>query len=146
MPSGEAALRASIVSLNQQSTAVLDLSFLPPKVQTQVRELDDQIAHVDEEKEKAVAVQDFERAALLRDQVDRLKKRREAVAGANIRLAKDQKLAQRVAQFESRIRELVQQQQQAVSSGDFDKARQLRDDLDRLRNQWIDVWNRDEER
>jgi ATP-dependent Clp protease ATP-binding subunit ClpA len=137
--------QAAAVSLSDESSAVEDFSFLPPEVQSQVRELGEQIERLDQEKEQAVAVQEFERAAHVRDQAERLKKRREAMAGANIRLAKDQRLAQRGAQFESRIRELVQQQEQAVSAGDFDKARQLRDDLDRMRNQWIDVWNRTDE-
>jgi ATP-dependent Clp protease ATP-binding subunit ClpA len=149
LPSAEAAssresrLRGVILSLSEEP-AVEDLSFLPPEVQKEVRELDDQIAHADEEKEQAVAEQDFERAAHLRDHSERLKKTREAIAGANILLAKDQRLAQRVAQFEAGIRYLVKEQQEAVSAGDFAKARLLRDDLDRLRNEWIDVWNRDE--
>jgi len=44
-----------------------------------VKELDEQIERLNQDKEEAVANQDFERAAALRDQADKLKKKKETV-------------------------------------------------------------------
>src|SRR5438094_6205733 len=44
-----------------------------------LKELDDQIERLNSDKEEAVANQDFERAAALRDQADKLKKRKETI-------------------------------------------------------------------
>jgi ATP-dependent Clp protease ATP-binding subunit ClpA len=49
---------------------------LPVGVQEEVKELERQIEQLNQEKEEAVAVSDFEKAALLRDRVDRLRKSR----------------------------------------------------------------------
>jgi ATP-dependent Clp protease ATP-binding subunit ClpA len=56
-----------------------DLSALPPETQEAVRELDDAIAKLNREKEEAVAAQDFEKAAMLRDRSDRLRKERQGL-------------------------------------------------------------------
>src|SRR6476619_3770614 len=44
-----------------------------------LKELDDQIERLNQDKEEAVANQDFERAAALRDQADKLKKKKETI-------------------------------------------------------------------
>ena len=44
-----------------------------------LKELDDQIEQLNQEKEEAVAEQDFEKAAHLRDQADKLKKKKETI-------------------------------------------------------------------
>ena len=44
-----------------------------------LKELDDQIEQLNQEKEEAVAEQDFEKAADLRDQADKLKKKKENI-------------------------------------------------------------------
>lgn len=44
-----------------------------------LKELDDQIERLNQDKEEAVANQDFERAAALRDQADKLKKKKESI-------------------------------------------------------------------
>jgi ATP-dependent Clp protease ATP-binding subunit ClpC len=44
-----------------------------------LKELDDQIERLNQDKEEAVANQDFERAASLRDQADKLKKKKETI-------------------------------------------------------------------
>ncbi|MBI4576833.1 MAG: ATP-dependent Clp protease ATP-binding subunit [Planctomycetes bacterium] len=44
-----------------------------------LRELDDEIKRQEKEKEEAVAAQDFERAASLRDQADKLKKKKDGI-------------------------------------------------------------------
>src|SRR6188472_3894018 len=44
-----------------------------------LKELDEQIERLNQDKEEAVANQDFERAAALRDQADKLKKRKETI-------------------------------------------------------------------
>jgi ATP-dependent Clp protease ATP-binding subunit ClpC len=44
-----------------------------------LREIDEQIERLNQDKEEAVANQDFERAAALRDQADKLKKRKETI-------------------------------------------------------------------
>ena len=44
-----------------------------------LKELDDQIDRLNQDKEEAVANQDFERAAALRDQADKLKKKKETI-------------------------------------------------------------------
>src|SRR5437868_3397943 len=45
----------------------------------ELKELDDQIERLNQDKEEAVANQDFERAAALRDQADKLKKKKETI-------------------------------------------------------------------
>jgi ATP-dependent Clp protease ATP-binding subunit ClpA len=54
-----------------------DLPDLPENVLLAVKDLDVQIDHLQQEKEAAVAALDFEKAADLRDQQDKLKKNRE---------------------------------------------------------------------
>src|SRR5262249_55490539 len=54
-----------------------DLQDLPEHARRALQELDAQIERLDREKEDAVAEQDFEKAACLRDQADKLKKGRE---------------------------------------------------------------------
>ena len=44
-----------------------------------LKELDEQIERLNQDKEEAVANQDFERAAALRDQADKLKKKKETI-------------------------------------------------------------------
>ncbi len=44
-----------------------------------LKELDEQIERLNQDKEEAVANQDFERAAALRDQADKLKKKKEEI-------------------------------------------------------------------
>jgi ATP-dependent Clp protease ATP-binding subunit ClpC len=44
-----------------------------------LKDLDDQIERLNQDKEEAVANQDFERAAALRDQADKLKKKKETI-------------------------------------------------------------------
>ena len=48
-----------------------------------LKEIDDQIEQLNQEKEAAVAEQDFEKAAHLRDQADKLKKKKEHDHHAN---------------------------------------------------------------
>jgi ATP-dependent Clp protease ATP-binding subunit ClpC len=52
---------------------------LPVEIQQAVRDLDAQIEQLTREKEEAVAAADFEKAALLRDRADKLKKKREKI-------------------------------------------------------------------
>jgi ATP-dependent Clp protease ATP-binding subunit ClpC len=56
-----------------------DLSDLPPELQDSLRELGAAIDKLNREKNDAVAAQDFEKAAWLRDRADRLKKERESL-------------------------------------------------------------------
>ncbi|HEV3448459.1 MAG TPA: Clp protease N-terminal domain-containing protein [Gemmataceae bacterium] len=64
----------------------VDLSNLPHETQTAIRELDAEISKLNQGKEEAVAEQDFEKAAMLRDKADRLrKKRRTVIANAQIK-------------------------------------------------------------
>ena len=42
-----------------------------------LKEIDDEVERLNKEKEEAVANQDFEKAAALRDQADKLKKKKE---------------------------------------------------------------------
>ncbi|HEX4129335.1 MAG TPA: ATP-dependent Clp protease ATP-binding subunit [Pirellulales bacterium] len=44
-----------------------------------LKEIDDQVEHLNKEKEEAVANQDFEKAAALRDQADKLKKKKQQI-------------------------------------------------------------------
>ncbi|HEX3869063.1 MAG TPA: ATP-dependent Clp protease ATP-binding subunit, partial [Pirellulales bacterium] len=44
-----------------------------------LKEIDDQVEHLNKEKEEAVANQDFEKAASLRDQADKLKKKKQSI-------------------------------------------------------------------
>ena len=44
-----------------------------------LKDLDDQIERLNQDKEEAVANQDFERAASLRDQADKLKKKKDTI-------------------------------------------------------------------
>jgi ATP-dependent Clp protease ATP-binding subunit ClpA len=67
-----AKLREQELRLREQEL----LSGLPEEVQQQVRELDVQIVQLTIEKEEAVRVSDFEKAADLRDQADGLRKKR----------------------------------------------------------------------
>jgi ATP-dependent Clp protease ATP-binding subunit ClpA len=55
------------------------LSSLPPEVQDKIRELDSQIEQLNREKVAAVDGSDFEKAALLRDRSDRLRKQRQNI-------------------------------------------------------------------
>jgi ATP-dependent Clp protease ATP-binding subunit ClpC len=59
--------------------AEAELGELPADVVQVIKELDVEIERFTEEKEGAVAEHDFEKAAHLRDQADRLKKRRESI-------------------------------------------------------------------
>ncbi|HIQ19928.1 MAG TPA: ATP-dependent Clp protease ATP-binding subunit [Planctomycetes bacterium] len=45
-----------------------------------LKEIDEEVERLNEEKERAVAEQDFEKAAALRDQADKLKKKKQAIA------------------------------------------------------------------
>jgi ATP-dependent Clp protease ATP-binding subunit ClpA len=54
-----------------------DLSGLPLEIQNSVREMDAAIEKLNQQKEGAVAVHDFEKAALLRDRAVDLKKKRQ---------------------------------------------------------------------
>jgi ATP-dependent Clp protease ATP-binding subunit ClpA len=56
-----------------------ELADLPEGLLEEVKELDRQIERLNEQKEQAVAEQDFENAAHLRDQADKLKKHRQAL-------------------------------------------------------------------
>src|SRR5207244_9723759 len=62
----------------------IDLSELPVEMQTAVRELDAEIKKLNEDKEKAVSESDFETAAMLRDRADRLKRKRQTIASAQL--------------------------------------------------------------
>jgi ATP-dependent Clp protease ATP-binding subunit ClpA len=53
---------------------------LPVEIQQTIRDLDAQIEQLNREKEEAVAQADFEKAALLRDRADKLKRRKEKIA------------------------------------------------------------------
>ena len=44
-----------------------------------LKEIDEEVERLNKEKEEAVANQDFERAASLRDQADKLKKKKETI-------------------------------------------------------------------
>src|SRR5207248_8763007 len=66
------------VRLIDQACAFLRLKHVPPPPKRS--ELDNQIEQLNHEKEQAVADQDFDKAAGLRDQADRLKKERERLA------------------------------------------------------------------
>ena len=44
-----------------------------------LKEIDDEVAHLNKEKEEAVANQDFEKAASLRDSADKLRKKMESI-------------------------------------------------------------------
>lgn|GEM_PF-6404706 len=62
------------------------MSKLPPETQAAVRELDAEISKLNQEKEEAVAKDNFEKAAMLRDKADRLRKKRQTViANAQIK-------------------------------------------------------------
>jgi excinuclease UvrABC helicase subunit UvrB len=64
----------------------VDLSNLPLETQTAIRELDAEISKLNQEKEEAVAMHDFEEAAMLRDKAERLRKKRQTViANAQIK-------------------------------------------------------------
>ena len=52
---------------------------LPVEIQQIVRDLDAQIEQLNREKEQAVAQADFEKAAMLRDRADKLRKKREKI-------------------------------------------------------------------
>jgi ATP-dependent Clp protease ATP-binding subunit ClpC len=56
-----------------------DLSSLPEDVKQTVAEMSAQVEQLNEEKEQAVADQDFEKAAHLRDRADKIKKQRAAI-------------------------------------------------------------------
>lgn len=78
-------LRAETIALlgpSSQRTVEMpapdDLTALPAAVRHEVEEIDRHIELRTRQKEDAIAEQDFERAALLRDQVETLKKRRNA--------------------------------------------------------------------
>lgn len=67
------------------TTPDVDLSKLPTAIANEVHELGEQIAQLHVEKEVAVAVSDFERAAILRDRADKLtRKRHEIIAKAEL--------------------------------------------------------------
>jgi ATP-dependent Clp protease ATP-binding subunit ClpC len=55
------------------------LESLPPEVQQKVRELDAQIEQLNRDKVAAVDASDFEKAAMLRDRSDRLRKERQRI-------------------------------------------------------------------
>jgi ATP-dependent Clp protease ATP-binding subunit ClpA len=121
--------------------AVEDVSWLPAEIQSQVLELNAQIQGLEQNKEEAVAEQDFELAANLRDQANQLKKTRNSIVGTSLPRVNNRELAQRLSQFQERIESLRQQEQEAISKGYFGMASKLRVELDRLQNQWVDVWH-----
>ena len=57
----------------------MPLESLPPEVQQKVRELDAQIEQLNRDKVAAVDASDFEKAAMLRDRSDRLRKERQRI-------------------------------------------------------------------
>ena len=59
-----------------------DVTHLPPDIRDAVIELNAQIEALDEQKEAAVAEEDFEKAARLRDEADRVKKKRQELIRA----------------------------------------------------------------
>jgi ATP-dependent Clp protease ATP-binding subunit ClpA len=60
----------------EEEATVLEL---PADIQQTIRDLDGQIGQLNREKEEAVAKSDFEKAAMLRDRADKLRKRREKI-------------------------------------------------------------------
>jgi ATP-dependent Clp protease ATP-binding subunit ClpC len=77
-----ASLRSRVRELEgevKRLTAELALARLPEGVRAQVVAMDQEIERLTQEKETAVAEQQFDRAAHLRDRCDRLRKQREAL-------------------------------------------------------------------
>jgi ATP-dependent Clp protease ATP-binding subunit ClpC len=71
---------ARALRLLDQAAALFRMRHAP--IPPDVRELDAQVAQLTEEKERAVAEQDFEKAAQLRDQADRLAREKERLVAA----------------------------------------------------------------
>jgi ATP-dependent Clp protease ATP-binding subunit ClpA len=117
------------------------LSELPAEIKNEVQDLDRQIMQLAAEKDEAVSIQDFEKAALLRDRADRLKKWRTSVVRMGTELARHREWARRVAESCTQITELMAQLDKAAAARDLPKAMQLRDELDRLQNQWQVIWS-----
>jgi ATP-dependent Clp protease ATP-binding subunit ClpA len=117
--------------------AIEDLSWLPADIQAQVGEFNATIRDLERNKEEAVAEQDFERAAHLRDEADKVKKKRNATVAASLPQVDAQEVLQRLDHFHKQIEALVQQEKEAISKGYFGKANKLRDELNRL-TKWKD--------
>src|SRR5262249_15054258 len=97
------------------------LSELPAEINNEVQGLDRQITQLAADKDEAVSVQDFEKAALLRDRLDRLKKWRVSVVRMGTELARHREWARRVAESCTQITQLMAQLDKAAAARDLPK-------------------------
>jgi hypothetical protein len=115
------------------STKPVELKSLPQEIQDEVAKLEQMLAQLSEQKERAVAEQEFEMAARLKEDGARLKKRRKAIIRVAVETQKDRQLEQQVAAVTAQIEDLLAKRDQAIAAGDFDKAIELAAELDQLR-------------
>jgi hypothetical protein len=109
------------------------LRALPQEIQNEVAKLDQLLAQLGEEKEDAIAEQEFEKAPTLQEGGAVLRKRRKALIRIGVETQKDRQLEQEVAAISAQIQDLLAQRDQAIAAADFDRAIELAAELDRLR-------------
>jgi ATP-dependent Clp protease ATP-binding subunit ClpA len=157
-----ARLADQVNELHQKRAGILRDSTITNHPLWTLKELAAQIEQLPEEQKAAVAEQDFKKAAHLRDQVDRLKRKREVIlrqwchqeaSGKQGKLASrdDPKvglghvpepvlLAQK--QLAAQIEHLTVEKERAVANSDFEKAAHLRDQIDELKKERANLLSR----
>jgi ATP-dependent Clp protease ATP-binding subunit ClpC len=91
-----------------------------------LKEINAQIEHLLPEREAAIAEQDFEKAAHLRDQADNLQKKKETITREWHKKARD------LRAIDAQIEQLNQEKMAAVGEQDLEKAAHLRDQAGNL--------------
>jgi ATP-dependent Clp protease ATP-binding subunit ClpC len=126
-----------------------DLSHLPEDVKQILTEMASDINRMNEEKEQAVAEQDFERASHLLHRADNVVRKRAEILRRELARASSERIPkinpsevmshlpedvqQTLTEIAAQIEQLNQEKEQAVAEQDFERAAQLRDQVDEIR-------------